>query len=385
MKILYHHRTRGEEPESIHIVSIVSALRELGHDVRIVGSAPVEQSDSKATNPRTSHSKRTMPRWLLELVQIAYNLVAFGRLLSVAIVHRPDFIYERYALFNASGVFVAKLIRVPLILEVNTPYARAWAKYFGLRMQWIASGVERYVFKAANHLITVTAVQKAMIVELGVLPDKISVSHNAINPDDFVATDANAARAGKIPLGALVAGFVGTMNRWQGMPGFADVAAAVAEQRQDIYFLFVGDGEFREPLESALGERHLLSRCIFAGRVSHAEIPQFISAMDICMLLDSNAYGSPMKIFEYWCLKKAVIAPDVEPVREIMTHGVNGIIIPAGSATAMANAVLALANDAELRASLAAAGNDKVLREHTWADNAAAIISAYEASRSREA
>jgi len=29
MRILYHHRTQGEEPESIHIESIVAALRAL--------------------------------------------------------------------------------------------------------------------------------------------------------------------------------------------------------------------------------------------------------------------------------------------------------------------------------------------------------------------
>ena len=36
--------------------------------------------------------------------------------------------------------------------------------------------------------------------------------------------------------------------------------------------------------------------------------------MDIGVLLDSNAYGSPMKVFEYWAMRKAVVAPSVPPV-----------------------------------------------------------------------
>jgi len=39
MRILYHHRTQGEEPESVHIASIVAALRRRGHDVDVVGPA----------------------------------------------------------------------------------------------------------------------------------------------------------------------------------------------------------------------------------------------------------------------------------------------------------------------------------------------------------
>lgn len=37
MKILYHHRTQGEEPESVHIASMVKALRDLGHEVVLLG------------------------------------------------------------------------------------------------------------------------------------------------------------------------------------------------------------------------------------------------------------------------------------------------------------------------------------------------------------
>src|SRR5262249_6590419 len=127
MRVLYHHRTQGEEPESIHIESIVGALRELGHEVRIVGPVEIESHGRVFAAPATSGAagsgksggllpliKRSVPRAVLELLQVAYTLVAW-RLLDRAIREfRPDVIYERYALFSFAGVALARRRGVPL-------------------------------------------------------------------------------------------------------------------------------------------------------------------------------------------------------------------------------------------------------------------------------
>ena len=65
---------------------------------------------------------------------------------------------------------------------------------------------------------------------------------------------------------------------------------------------------FRQPLEDICRAQGHLHRVVFAGRQPHARIPAFVAAMDIAVLLDSNTYGSPMKIFEYWGMGKPVVA-----------------------------------------------------------------------------
>ena len=131
MRILYHHRTQGEEPESIHIESIVAALRALGHEVRIVGPVDIEHREPAAAAsaaPRKpgllARIKAAVPRSVFELLQIAYNAVAAWRLDRAVREYRPDFIYERYALYAFAGGMVARRHGIPLILECNTPYAQ---------------------------------------------------------------------------------------------------------------------------------------------------------------------------------------------------------------------------------------------------------------------
>jgi glycosyltransferase involved in cell wall biosynthesis len=384
MRVLYHHRTQGEEPESIHIGSIVSALRAQGHEVRVVGPVDIEEAHAPsvpatgARPHRLVRIKQAVPRAVFELLQVAYNLVAWRRLDRAVREFKPDLVYERYALYGFAGGMVARRRGVPFILEVNTPYAQAWAKYYGLHLPRLARWLERRTLCAADHLITVTQAQVGLLHDIGVRPGRITVSHNAIDPQWFdQARQHDPALRERLGLKGTVVGFVGTMNRWQGIPKFGAVVASVLARHPDASFLFVGDGEFRQALEDACRAQGHLDRVVFAGRQPHARVPSFVAAMDIAVLLDSNTYGSPMKIFEYWGMGKAVVAPSVPPVLEVLRDGETGLLIEPGDAVQLADRIVELASDAALRERLGQAGRAYVCAHHTWADNARQIVAAH--------
>ncbi|MEP6501836.1 MAG: glycosyltransferase family 4 protein [Betaproteobacteria bacterium] len=387
MRVLYHHRTQGEEPESIHIESIVAALRALGHEVRVVG--PVDIEHRAAATPVAGTARRpsllgrikaAVPRSVFELLQIAYNAIAWRRLDRAVREFRPDFIYERYALYAFAGGMVARRQGVAMILEVNTPYAQAWAKYYGLHLPRLARWLEARTLRAADHVITVTHAQSTLLQQIGVRAERITVSHNAIDPSWFSQErQHDPALRARIGLRGTVVGFVGTMNRWQGIPRFAEVIPSVLARCADASFLFVGDGEFRQPLENLCRANGTADRVVFVGRQPHAKVPAFVAAMDIAVLLDSNAYGSPMKIFEYWGMGKPVVAPSVAPVLEVMRDRETGLLIEPGNAEQLADRIVELAGDPALRARLGAAGRACATANHTWRNNAEQIVAAYEA------
>ena len=387
MRVLYHHRTQGEEPESIHIESIVAALRALGHEVRIVGpvdiehreAAPTAATAAKARKPsRLVRIKESVPRSVFELLQIAYNAVAWRRLDRAVREYKPDFIYERYALYAFAGGMVARRHGIPLILECNTPYAQAWAKYYGLHLPRLARWLEARTLRSADHVVTVTHAQGKLLQQIGVAPERLTVSHNAIDPAWFSQErQHDPALRDRLGLKGLVIGFVGTMNRWQGIPKFAEVIPAVLARYPDASFLFVGDGEFRQPLEDLCREAGTLDRVKFVGRQPHDKVPSFVASMDIAVLLDSNAYGSPMKIFEYWGMGKPVVAPRVVPVLEVMRDRETGLLIEPGNAQQLAERIVELARDAGLRQRLGTAGRAYVRAHHTWRNNAQEIVDAH--------
>jgi glycosyltransferase involved in cell wall biosynthesis len=384
MKILYHHRTQGEEPESVHIANIVSALRASGQEVDIVGPVSVSNPRNAPQRSRIGRIKQSLPQMLVELAQLVYNFKSLWQLRETLRRGGHAFIYERYALYNVAGFAAARWFRIPLILEVNTLYAQAWAKYYGLKFPRLARAFERFVLRRADHVITVTEVQRRLLEQEGVAPGRITVAHNAIDPREFsmerFATDGLRDALG---LKALVVGFVGTMNRWQGIPGFLEVIREVTAARTDICFLFIGEGEERPRLQQRLAATGLSGYVTFCGRQPHASIPRYVACIDIGVLLDSNAYGSPMKIFEYWAMSKAVIAPSVAPVLEVLNDNDTGLLIPPGDSQAMARHILRLAADPALRRRLGEAGRSQVLAQHTWNQNASLILEAFAARDAR--
>lgn len=379
MRILYHHRTQGEEPESIHIAAIIQALIGLGHEVHVVAPSGVVRSGSARSEPMLlGRIKRAVPGPVFEVLQLGYNVIVYWRLWRAVRQFCPDLIYERYALYNFAGVWLAKRQKIPLILEVNTPYAQAWDHYFGLTLRSLARWIEKRTLLTAKHIITVTEIQRRMLAREGIPIEHISVCHNAIDPewfDPYRHADPNLKR--RLNLKEIVVGFVGTMNRWQGITEFPTVLSAVLTQRSDVCFLFVGDGEFRDTLEKFCRSASFRDRVVFVGRKRHAEIPALIGAMDIAVLLNSNSYGSPMKIFEYLGMQKAVIAPSVGPVTEVLKDGDTGLLITPGDAGQMAQRILQLCADTAFRRRLGLAGRTYVVANHTWRKNAMRIVEIY--------
>ena len=360
----------------MHIDAIVGALRALGHDVKVISPAAGPRRSGVVHKPSLlGRVKAALPGAAFEVLQIGYNAVVWARLRRAIRQYRPDFVYERHALYMFGGVLASRQAGVPLVLEVNTAYAQAWAKYFALRFQALARRVERWTLSRADHVITVTDVMRRKIQDIGVDSTRITVSHNAVDPAimDPARFDRSALR-GALGLEGFTVGFVGTMNRWQGIAKFFDVFDKAFARTPELQFLMVGDGEFRAELQSRCATRPWASRVRFVGRKSHTEVPDLIASMDVCMLLDSNDYGSPMKVFEYMALAKPVVAPRVAPVLEVLRDRETALLIEPGNVDQMVDAISELHSDADLRERLAQAGRARILERHTWRRNAAEIL-----------
>jgi glycosyltransferase involved in cell wall biosynthesis len=95
--------------------------------------------------------------------------------------------------------------------------------------------------------------------------------------------------------------------------------------------------------------------------------------MDICVMPHSNDYGSPMKVFEYMALGKAVLAPDLPPLRDVINSGENGLLFGVNAGGGVPNLRSALANllgaDPERLAAMGAAARDAAGAKHTWGEN----------------
>ncbi len=118
-------------------------------------------------------------------------------------------------------------------------------------------------------------------------------------------------------------------------------------------------------------------RVVFSGAVPREEVPDHVAAMDVAVQPDVTDYASPIKLFEYLAMGKAVVAPDKPNIREVVADGQEALLVPPGSAAAMAEALARLHRDAALRRTLGARAARLVSeRAYHWEGNARRVLEA---------
>jgi len=109
---------------------------------------------------------------------------------------------------------------------------------------------------------------------------------------------------------------------------------------------------------------------VFAGRIDdELERVEIVRASDIA-LLPSYGEALPTALIEASACARPVIATNVGGVREVVSDGVSGKLIPPGEITAIADAVIELLQDSQLRARMGQAGRPLVQRRfdmYEWA------------------
>jgi glycosyltransferase involved in cell wall biosynthesis len=110
------------------------------------------------------------------------------------------------------------------------------------------------------------------------------------------------------------------------------------------------------------------------GVIEPADIPAHVAAFDIALIPGVTSYASPLKLFEYMALARPTVAPDTPNIREILADGEDALLFDPRDEHAFAAAILRLAQDEDLRATLGAAARASLsARGLTWANNAGRV------------
>ena len=388
MKILYHHRTASRDGQSTHITEMINALRANGHQV--VECAPAvdaeaAQASADGGSPGwVGKLKAHLPRGLYELAELAYSLVAYRRLVRAIRAERPDGIYERYNLYMLAGVWASRRFQLPLILEVNAPMAVERQQYGGLSWPRLARWLEHFVWRRAHRILPVTQVLAETLAEEGVQPSRIRVIPNAINEEHYLnLPDTESAKAALGVQGRLVIGFTGFVREWDRLDRIVTWMAQ-ARNHPTVHLLIVGDGPARAEIETCARELGVSDRVSFTGVVPREAVPSMAMAFDIALQTALVPYASPLCLFEYLRLGKAIVAPDQPNHHELLLQGVNAELYAPDDPAGIERSLERLCSDAALRERIAAAAPQVIVEKQlTWPDHARQVAVLFDALRAR--
>jgi glycosyltransferase involved in cell wall biosynthesis len=381
MRILYHHRIHSKDGQFVHLEEMVAALRALGHEVLIVGPPAVEREQFGAGGGLVGLLKRTLPRALYELLELAYALADYLRLRAAIRRFRPDAIYERYNLYTPSGVWARRAFNLPLLLEVNAPLYEERSANDGIGLPWLARWSQRYTWRGADFAAPVTQVLAGYLERTGVPRERIVVIGNAINPTHFAAIpDTEDAKRRLRIQGRFVLGFTGFVRPWHGLDRILEFVAEPANAH--LLLLLVGDGPARAGLEQRARDLGISERLRVTGVIGREQVPDYVAAFDVALQPHVVEYASPLKMLEYLALGRAILAPDTANIRELLEDGRNGLLFEPGNQAAMRAALERLCRDPALRKRLSAAAHATIGdRRISWQENARRAVELLESCR----
>lgn len=137
------------------------------------------------------------------------------------------------------------------------------------------------------------------------------------------------------------------------------IEAATQLNRSDVVFLCVGDGALRDQLAQQIESVGMTDGIRLLG--VRDDVPQLLAISDL-FVLPSLYEGMSNALLEAMAARVPVLVTDVDGTRELVTHKETGFVVPAGDASALANALKTMLDDPQKGERMAEAGYEHVAR-----------------------
>ena len=277
------------------------------------------------------------------------------RLLRLLRREQVDVLHAHKFGSNVWAVVLGRLARVPVVIA----HEHTWS-YEGQRLRKLLD--RHLVARGAATIVAVSEADRARMIELERIPaERVRVVPNGIPPLPGPSGRDVRAELGIGPDAPLVLA-IGLLRPQKAFGNLIRAAAILAPEHPGLRVLIAGGGPERESLEALVQELGVGRTVTLLG--PRDDVPDLLSAADVAVN-SSDFEGTPLAVLEYMAAGRAIVATRVGGVPDVITDGVEGVLVPSGDPAALAAAVGDLLGDPDRRARLGPAARERQQRDHT--------------------
>lgn len=354
--------------------SLAAALRDAGHEVLLVSppgpygarlqalgfrwiAAPMER---RSLNPLR---ELALVAWLRRLVRAERVDLVHGFTIKCAV-------YGSLAARSAGRARVNAVAGMGYVFTSDDVRARVLRPLVRTLMRAALGG-------RRSRLILQNPDDVALFDEAGLVrPEKVRlIPGSGVDCRRFAPPDDERVRNAGAPLRVLLPARL----LWdKGVAEFVEASRLLRAEGRAVEFLLAGDPDPGNP--AAVPEQKVRDwvadgMLTWLGHVD--DMPALFASVDV-VALPSYREGLPKGLIEAAACGLALVTTDVPGCREVVTHEVDGLLVPPKDAVALAQAIARLEADPSLRRQLARAARSRALAEFDERHVIARTVAVYE-------
>ncbi len=364
LEILYPINTQLPSPRanSIQVVNTCHALCRSGITVHLLArrEGSLDQAavlDYYGLPPDDRLHLHFLPTALPgnpRVFNLTYQVSMLRRLVALRRPGVRQCLFTRDLLCASTALRLRRVLKLPVAFEVHA--LNHWTnplftntKGSAIRLARL-KGRERYVYGRASALVAISEGCRAALEETFDVTTPVDVIHDGTSLfiDPRSKTDSGDPR--------LL--YVGQFYPWKGVETAVRAMGNLPGLSLDLYggdyFTAAADIARLKGCAAEVGasESVVFRGYVPPGRIRDIMAQQYIGILPAADNVMGRHFISPLKLFEYMGCSIAVVASDLPPIREIITHGRNGLLFAPGDPADLARQIRRLVDDPTLTRSL---------------------------------
>ena len=328
----------------VHVKNLAQRLRDRGHETVVLAPTIARPTDpwvrSVGRPIRVPYRGTVAPIAPLSYLRTRSALTEF----------RPDVVHVHEPLTPSASMFAALASRAPVVATVHAYLDRSIAME-------LAAPLLRRVWKRVAVGVAVSGAAASFLRRA--LPGAVlEIVPNGVD----LAAFSEAVPRGDLPAGRRIL----WVNRLDAQKGFPIALAAFSKVLVDVpeaTLVVVGEGRDREALKLLTGPA--LARVEMRGAVPNEQVPSYLAAGDIFVSPAVGQESFGIALVEAMAAGLPVVATDIPGYREVVSNGIEGLLVPPRDPEALAAGLVRVLGSPELAARLGEAGRERA-RTFDW-------------------
>jgi phosphatidylinositol alpha-mannosyltransferase len=348
-----------------HISYLAHHFTRMGHEVRIIAPASKAVPD---LGDRLIPIGKPRPIPISgSIARITISPLLSPRIKAVLEQEKFDIVHLHEPLVPMLCTTALRLSRTHNVGTFHACEARPWYNYGTPLAKWLL----KKWFCKLDGKIAVSEVALDCISQH--FPGEYKIIPNGIDLERF---SPDVPPIDEFCDGKLNILFVGRLEKRKGLDYLLKAYKPVKQEIPNCRLIVVGPGtRLRRKYEKQV-KHNRLTDVVFIGYVSYDDLPRYYKTADVFCTPATGWESFGIVLLEAMAVGKPIIASSVGGYARLITHGVEGLLVPPKDDKALASSLISLLKDEKLRLQMGAKGRLKA-KEYAWEDIAQRVLDYY--------